>query len=120
MKQQKELHHLEAELAVMQVELRQVRQMIGALIRTEQETRQLYEQATAGKGPFPIPQFIQQENEALRQYEQMRTVSDRMNQQMNQFAQNVPGYGSTGTPGNTVNYRNDMNPLNQDPMQTRF
>ncbi|MCX7569954.1 hypothetical protein OS242_08250 [Tumebacillus sp. DT12] len=117
MNQNKQLHHLEAELAVMQVELRQVRQMIGSLIRTEHETRRLYEQATAGKGPFPIPQFIQQENEALRQYEQMRSVSDRMYQNMDQFAQNVPGYGNTG---NTVNYRNDMNPMNQDPMQTRF
>jgi predicted RNase H-like nuclease (RuvC/YqgF family) len=115
MQQQMQLQQLESEIARLQVELRQVRQMIGSLIRNEQETRQLYENATVGRGNFPIPQFIQQQNQAMHQFEQMRSTSDHLHRDLNQLAQSMPGQAA---PMTARGY--EMNPMSQDPMQRRF
>lgn len=114
---QQQLHHLESELARLQVELRQVRQMIGSLIRHEQETSRMMAQGAAfgNHAPQEFPQQMfadQQQEEAYAR--QMQQAAERMHQQLTRM---------TPTP---VAHRNPQfqgyggNPLPNDPMQRPY
>jgi hypothetical protein len=118
MQQQQQMMHmqqLESEIARLQVELRQVRQMIGALMRFDQENRQAYDEQRAGQGGqnFNNPHYVAEERRIAGQYDQMLALADQMNQQL-QDVSHFAGPQAARWP----NPEHRMNvPRNNDPMQ---
>lgn len=116
--QQLQMQQLEAEVARLQVELRQVRQMIGSLIRHEQETWQLAypqhtNQGSTNQQQMLPQQFAQEEMRMTPQYQQMQSIGDRLDNQLQQISQ--------GFEQNTMSRSGQMmNPTYGDPMQRQF
>jgi hypothetical protein len=119
MKQQLQMQQLEAEIARLQVELVQVRQMIGSLIRHEESTWQMaYSQHThpGSNQQWQLPeQFIQEEMRMAPQYQQMQNIGNRLDNQLQQLTQAMEQQGNV-----TSRDAQRMNPLNNDPMQRQF
>jgi hypothetical protein len=109
---QQQMQQLEQEMARLQVELRQVRQMIGSLIRTEMETTNVMNNYMASGSQSGMPQggFGWQQSQEIDQYNQMRHMAERMSRTMHDYSQSLIGQRGTGL-------NNDMNPRNNDPMQ---
>jgi K+-transporting ATPase c subunit len=109
---QQQLHQLESEIARLQVELRQVRQMIGSLIRHEQNTTRMMSSQLGSQG-FPQQMYFDQRQEES-QLRQLQQSADRMYSQLSQAAPTYPfnqHHPQKGT---------GMNPMNNDPMQQQF
>lgn len=107
---QQQMLQLEQEMARLQVELRQVRQMIGSLIRTEMETTHMMNNYASGsQANNQQANFGWQQSQEIDQYNQMRQMAERMNRQIHEYNQTLTGPRGTGM-------NNDMNPRNQDPM----
>jgi hypothetical protein len=107
---QQQMLQLEQEMARLQVELRQVRQMIGSLIRTEMETTQrMNNYAASNQANNQQGSFGWQQSQEIGQYNQMRQMAERMNRQIHDYNQSLMAPRGTGM-------YNDMNPRNQDPM----
>jgi flagellar motor component MotA len=118
MQQQLQMQQLESEVARLQVELRQVRQMIGSLIRHEQDTWQMaYPQHTnqgTQQQQQQLPtQFIQDEMRMAPQYQQMQSIGDRLDNQLQQISQSFQ-QDTTSSRGRM------MNPTNNDPVQRQY
>jgi hypothetical protein len=95
--------------------------LIGALIRTEEQTMKMMSQQqpqgtnNANFMPFP-QQFVNDERRAMEQYGDMRSLADRMNKQMQGIAQ-----GFQMDRYNPNNYHaTQMNPPYNDPVQRQF
>jgi hypothetical protein len=115
---QQQMQQLETEIARLQIELRQVRQMIGSLIRSEQDTHQMMRnQQAMGTPQFQQmnQQYLHEEMQAPQQYNTMRQLADRMDGQLHQFSQSFAPQGM-----NTPFRHNSMTPANNDPMQQQF
>ncbi|ASS76345.1 hypothetical protein CIG75_16240 [Tumebacillus algifaecis] len=139
------LQQLEADIALVQIELRQIRQMIGSLIRTEERTmhmlsqqprqpsqqQQMQSMPNQNQSPFknnqnwqgttafnmPVPpQLLNEERRSMEQYGEMRNTADRMFQQVQNFVQ-----AQSGNRDNLNTYSaQQMNPPHNDPTQRQF
>ncbi|HEU4964438.1 MAG TPA: hypothetical protein VFV52_11395 [Bacilli bacterium] len=111
-----QMQQLESEIAKLQVELREVRQLIGSLIRTEQETRSMINQThLANNNQSNYQPMMQANQQTMRQFEQMRSTADRMNDQLRNISQSF-----TVNPNANAPHLGDMNPPHNDPMQRQF
>ena len=107
---QQQMLQLEQEMARLQVELRQVRQMIGSLIRTEMATTHMMNNYASGnQANNQQGSFGWQQSQEIDQYNQMRQTAERMNSQIHEYNQSLIGPRGSGM-------YNDMNPRTQDPM----
>ena len=115
--QHMQMQQLESEIARLQIELRQVRQLIGSLINTEQDTmRMMTDTRSMNNTNMNFPQgLINDDRRQIEQYNEMRQMADRMNGQLNSFTQGYMNQG--GTPSNDARR---MNPPYNDPVQRQF
>ncbi|MGZ4111288.1 MAG: hypothetical protein ACXVP5_02480 [Tumebacillaceae bacterium] len=115
---QQQMHQLETEIARLQIELRQVRQLIGSLIRSDQTAHHMMRSQQSMGTPSMQqlnPQYLQEEMQAPQQYNSMRQLADRMDGQLRQISQAFTPQ-STHTP---FRY-NAMTPATNDPMQQQY
>ncbi|PWK10294.1 hypothetical protein [Tumebacillus permanentifrigoris] len=111
---QQQMQQLESELSRLQVELRQVRQMIGSLIRHEQETTRLMShQLNQGSNAFPQQMYFDH-NQEQAQLRQIQSLANTMYQQLGQA---VPSYQPNQ---HHPQKGTGMNPMNNDPMQHQY
>lgn len=113
---QMQMQQLESEISKMQVELREVRQLIGSLIRTEQETRRMMNQThLANNNQSQYQPMMQAGQQSMQQYEQMRNIANTMNRQLQDVSQQF-----IGQPGQNQPRLGGMNPAHNDPVQRTF
>jgi hypothetical protein len=109
---QQQMQQLEAEIARLQVELRQVRQLIGSLIRTEQETTRMMNRYAIGGNPQAIPnQVVNEQMREMEQYRKMQQMANGLYNQMQPYVQHA---------GQNNPHLGGMNPRHNDPMQRQF
>jgi len=113
---QQALHQLESDIARLQIELRQIRQLISSLINHEQDTTNLMNRQLAGNQPQLQQQFVTDQLAQPSHYDAMRNIADRMNGQLTSINTFMHPSGA-GTP---VYRNNAMQPIEDDPMQRQF
>ncbi|KEO83599.1 hypothetical protein [Tumebacillus flagellatus] len=106
---QQQLHQLESEIARLQVELRQVRQMIGSLIRHENETTRMMSNQLGTQG-FPQQMYFDQRQEEA----QLRQLQQSANQMYQQLGQAAPQFQLNR---HQPQKGHGMNPMHNDPTQ---
>jgi septal ring factor EnvC (AmiA/AmiB activator) len=111
---QQQVQQLETEISRLQVELRQVRQMIGSLVRHEQETTRLMaQQMNQGNNAFPQQIYFDQQQEQ-NQLRHLQGLADTM---YHQLSQAVPTFHLNQ---HQPQKGHGMNPAHNDPMQRQF
>jgi len=112
---QQQMFQLESEIARLQIEIRQVRQLIGSLIRHEQETSHMMNRQLVAAYPNLLSQqFVADQMAQGDQYNTMRQLADTMNGTIQSFSQmTAPGPSAPNPLG-------VMSPRGNDPVQRNF